>query len=61
MGTHDKRPGPVLKGYVDVHIDLTPAQRDWAKRQPKGVSALVRRLLTAYQQRRARRRAEDRA
>ena len=33
------------KGYVDIHIDLPRPLRDWAKRQPEGVSALVRRLL----------------
>ncbi|HEY5866966.1 MAG TPA: hypothetical protein VI542_15690 [Candidatus Tectomicrobia bacterium] len=36
-------------GYVDIHIDLPRALRDWAKRQSEGVSALVRRLLTAEQ------------
>ena len=54
MEPYPHKPGPVPKGYVDVHIDLTPALRDWAKRQPEGVSALVRRLLTAEQRRRAR-------
>lgn len=54
MKPHHPKPGPVPHGYVDIHIDLTPALRDWAKRQPEGVSALVRRLLTAEQRRRAR-------
>ena len=58
MEPYPHKPGPVPKGYVDVHIDLTREQRDWAKRQPEGVSALVRRLLTAEQRRRARRRAD---
>lgn len=55
MDARDPKPGPVPHGYVDIHIDLPRALRDWAKRQPKGVSALVRRLLTAEQRRRARR------
>jgi len=37
--------GPVPKGYVDIHINLPRRLRDWAKRQPEGVSALLRRLL----------------
>ena len=52
------KPGPVPHGYVDIHIDLPRALRDWAKRQPEGVSALVRRLLTAEQRRRTRRRKD---
>jgi hypothetical protein len=51
----------VPHGYVDIHIDLPRPLRDWAKRQPEGVSALVRRLLTAEQRRRARQRQEDHA
>jgi hypothetical protein len=43
---------------VDIHIDLPRPLRDWAKRQPEGVSALVRRLLSAARQRRARRRTD---
>jgi len=58
MATRDPKPGPVPHGYVDIHIDLPRPLRDWAKRQPEGVSALVRRLLTAEQRRRARRRAD---
>lgn len=53
-------PGPVPHGSVDIPIDLPRALRDWAKRQPEGVSALVRRLLTAEQRRRTRQRPEDR-
>jgi len=29
----------------DIHINLPRRLRDWAKRQPEGVSALLRRLL----------------
>lgn len=47
------KPGPVPKGYVDIHIDLPRTLRDWAKRQPEGVSALVRRLLLDERKRRA--------
>lgn len=54
MAHAERKYGPVPKGYVDIHIDLPPALRDWAKRQPEGVSALVRRLLAAEQRRRAR-------
>lgn len=43
MEPHPHKPGPVSKGYVDIHIDLPRPLRDWAKRQPEGVSALVRR------------------
>ena len=52
METSDPKPGPLPRGYVDIHIDLPRALRDWAKRQPEGVSALVRRLLAAEQRRR---------
>ena len=55
MAQAERKYGPVPKGYVDIHIDLTREQRDWAKRQRGGVSALVRRLLTAEQRRRQRR------
>jgi len=58
MKTSDPKPGPMPHGYVDIHIDLPRFLRDWAKRQPEGVSALVRRLLTAEQQRRTRRHAD---
>lgn len=51
--------GPLPKGYVDIHIDLPRADRDWAKRQPEGVSALVRRLLAAERARREGLRRED--
>lgn len=61
MDTAPPKPGPVPHGYVDIHIDLPRPLRDWAKRQPEGVSALVRRLLTAEQRRRARQRQEDHA
>ena len=56
MKTSDPKPGPMPHGYVDIHIDLPRFLRDWAKRQPEGVSALVRRLLAAEQRRRTRRR-----
>ena len=39
-------------------INESPALRDWATRQPEGLSALVRRLLAAEQQRRTRQRQE---
>jgi hypothetical protein len=53
MRAKRSKPGPVPKGYVDIHIDLPRRLRDWAKRQPEGVSALVRRLLLDEQRRRA--------
>lgn len=52
METTDPKRGPVPKGYVDIHIDLPRPLRDWAKRQPEGVSALVRALLAAEYRRR---------
>ncbi len=48
MEPYPHKPGPVPHGYVDIHIDLTREQRDWAKRQPEGVSALVRHLLCVF-------------
>lgn len=59
MEQAERKYGPVPHGYVDIHIDLPRALRDWAKRQPEGVSALVRRLLAAEQRRREGRRRED--
>ena len=56
-----QRQGPQQekKDYCDIHIDVPPEIADWAKRQPEGVSALVRRLLAAEQRRREGRRRED--
>ena len=52
MDTPPPKTGPVPHGYVDIHIDLPRSLRDWAKRQPEGVSALVRALLAAEYRRR---------
>ena len=53
--THkEPKPGPLPKGSVDVHINLPRRLRDWAKRQPEGLSALLRRLLTDEWQKRRR-------
>ena len=57
MKTLRHKSGPLPKGYVDIHIDLPRPLRDWAKRQPEGVSALVRRLLAEERTRRRPRRA----
>ena len=51
------QPGPISKGYKASSIQLPPDLLNWAKSQPEGLSGLVRHLLTAERQRRARRHA----
>ena len=50
-----RKRGPKPKGYGNTHVLLPQDLIDWAKSQPEGLSGLVRRLLTAERQRRARR------
>jgi len=37
-----RKPGPPLQS---VHIELTPEQADWTKRQEKGRNETIRRLV----------------
>jgi hypothetical protein len=52
MKTLRQKSDPLPKGHVDIHIDLPRPLRDWAKRQPAGVSALLYRLLKEERTRR---------
>ena len=50
-----KRRGPIprLGVQIGVHVKLPPDLVEWAKNQPEGMSALIRRLLAEEQQRRS--------
>lgn len=47
-----KRRGPLPKGYEDTHVLLQPELIQWAKEQPEGLAALLRKLLAAEYARR---------
>jgi hypothetical protein len=40
-----KKTGPKPQGYVRFQLLLSPADWEWAKDQPDGASACIRRLL----------------
>ena len=60
-GTPERRkpgplPGPSMRLYS---MRLDPADADWGKRQPDGLSGLVRRLLKQERQRQERRNRDE--
>jgi hypothetical protein len=40
-----KKRGPLPQGYGDTHVLIDPDLIEWAKAQPQGLGATVRRLL----------------
>lgn len=39
------RPRVFAEGLIDLHISVTPDQRDWLEAQPGLISVTVRRLI----------------
>jgi hypothetical protein len=47
-----KKTGPIPKGYVLGSFTVQPELLEWAKRQPEGLSGLIRLLFATEKKRR---------